>query len=411
MILLLLYYKTSNAQNLGILQPDSVRQAKIGMPVPYFKVMAVDGKNLLMFEPSDLCGKVTILEIFSTESQSLPKTIKHHELLKQQFKENLQVIFLTEESLFEITTYVEKHPSKLYLAMDAEKTLHKIFPHATKPHTILIDADGYVRAITYPEDVNESVITQLLNNQPINLRLKSELTAGQDVNFDKHTVAEPIYKSILTAYDHNKKVEYEWASQSEFYFNNFSIPALYQSLYQFSDVRTIIESPRAEIYRKDHNSFVCFEMKVPNLSKQSIIRESVAQLNKALPLKSKIDFRTRTGYALVRDENSDIFRNVSNENFNLQNEFIGSQLKYNGLTIRTLKDFTAILEMYGLVNRPIANDTGLPSDLPVSIDALPAAPALLNEALQKYGLKLIEKVFTTEYLILFEDNEIQTTMK
>jgi thiol-disulfide isomerase/thioredoxin len=402
----------SHAQDLNINQPDSVFKAKIAEPVPYFKFMAVEDKNLLLFEPSDLCGKVAILEIWATDCKSSQSTIKHHEALKQQFKDNLEIIFITEESLSTLTKYVGTKKTSVFFALDAEKNLSKIFPHATKPHSIVIDKDGYVRAITYPEEITPQFISKLLNNEHVAVRLKSELLSGQDVSFGNNKVAEPIYKSIISTYDHNKKVEYEWLSDNEFRFVNFSLPAIYQSMYKYPPVRVIVESNKVDFYNKDHNSFVCFDMKIPSLSKPEIIKEAIQQLNKALPLKSKIDYRTRVGYSLIRDTGSSLFSMTSNDDFIFtKNELIGTHLKSNGLAVRTLGGFIDLIEMYGLVDAPIVNNTGFPSNLPISIEGLPSTPNLLNEALLKYGLKLIAKEFTTEYLILYDTNDAQFTLK
>lgn len=393
-------------QNLNILQADSIKNAKIGYPVPYFKALAVDGKNLLLFEPTDLCGKVTILEIWNTASQSTRNTVKHHESLKRTFQDKLEVLFLTDESLSVVEDYSKKYPSNIFFAICSDAEFTKSFPSATKPHSILIDTDGYVRAITYPEQITVEVINKLLQNEAVSLKIKDEVLAGNDVVKNDRLV-EPIYKSIITPYDHHKNIRYEWLANNEFVFNNFSVPAIYQSLYGYSAVRTLIESPKAENYRKNHNTFINFEMKIPRYNKSQMIKEGIEQLNKALTLKSKIDYRTRKGYKLVNINETMATNNtyqLTVAEIERKNQLINKELVPNGLNIRTLKDFINIIEMYDLVDAPITNKSSYSLETPISFEELPKTKEELGSQLRKYGFILIETEFTAEYLILHEND-------
>jgi hypothetical protein len=403
-VLLTLFAFASKSQNLDILQSDSVQNAKIGNPVPYFKALAVDNKNLLLFEPIDLCGKVTLLEIWNSKSQSTRNTLKHHEALKKAFQDKLEVIFLTDESLSVVEDYARKNPSNTFFAISSDNNFSKSFPHATMPHSILIDADGYVRAITYPEQVTADVINKLLQNEAISLKIKDEVLAENDA-VKNEKVIEPLYKSIILPYDHHKNIRFEWLDANELVFNNFSVPAVYQSLYGYSAVRTIIESPRAEDYRKNHNTFINFELKIPNFNKKEMAKEGISELHKALTLKSKIEYRTRKGYRLVNINETMASNNthqLSTAEIESKNELINDKLVPNGLSIRTLKDFVNIIEMYDLVDAPITNKSSFTLEMPISFEELPKTKESLNSQLRKYGFVLLETEFTTEYLVLYE---------
>ena len=378
------------------LQADSVRTAKINAPVPYFKVLGVEEQNLLMFEPSDFCGKITIIDFWSSKNKTSASVINHYEMLDKLFGEKIKIILVTEQPLEEVQAFVRKNHSPLSFAIDPDKNMNYLFPHTTTPHAVIIDTDGYIRAITYPEEITTNAVLPLLKNEAIDLKLKSELLPNQEALFVGAKTGEPVFKSNITGFNPDKKIAYEWLSDNEFVFTNFALAPIYQSLYNVTPVRTRIESKKAHWYRTNHNSFVCFEMKMPYMSKPELKREAIALLNKALPIKSKMEYRTQKGYSLVQISSVD---SVSKA------KLIGEHLKVNGFTIRTLKEFIDMMEMYELVDAPIMNDSEIASNMPVSVEGLPRTMYELTEALRKYGFALVEKQFTTDFLILYDETE------
>ena len=377
-------------------QPDSVRTAKINSPVPYFKLLGVEDQNLLLFEPSDFCGKIGIIDFWSSKSKTSSSVIGHYETLAKLFGDKIKIILVSNEPLEDIQKFAKQNPSPLSFAIDSENNMNYLFPHTTSPHAVVVNTGGDVKAITYPQEITVSAILSLLKNEDVGLKLKSELMPNQDVLFANTKAGEPVFKSNITAYDPEKKINYEWLAENEFVFTNFAIASVYQSLYNFTPVRTRIESKKSHWYKTNRNSFICFEMKMPHISKSELKKEAITLLNKALPIKSKMEFRTQNGYALV--QRSDI-------DSTSKSKLIGEQLKINGFTVRTLREFIQLIELYELVDAPIFNGTDMSIETPISIESLPRTPAELNNALKKYGLTLVEKQFTTDFLILYDETE------
>jgi hypothetical protein len=394
LVCLLIKFNETYAQSE--FQADSIRIAKIDAPVPYFKLLAVEDQNLLILEPSDLCGKISIVELWSIKNKSSTNMLSHYEYLKKLFGDAIKIILVTEDNLEDIQNFVKKNNSSLTFAIDSEKSMNYLFPHSTSPHAIVINAEGIIKAITYPEELTMQNILSIVKNEPVSIKLKSELLPNQDATFVESKISESVFKINIKSYDSEKQMTYEWLSDNEFIFTNYAVASIYQSLYNVTPVRTRIESKKAHWYRTNHNSFLCFEMKMPYLTKQEMKKEAIVTLNKALPLKSKLELRSQKGYSLAKIAEGD-------------SSLIGEQLKVNGFTIRTLKDFVQLMEIYELVDAPIINDTELSLDMPINIEGLPRKMPELSDALKKYGFSLVEKQFTTDFLILYDENENQVS--
>jgi hypothetical protein len=109
-----------------------------------------------------------------------------------------------------------------------------------------------------------------------------------------------------------------------------------------------------------------------------------------------MEYRTQKGYSLVKTATVDSLSKA---------KLVGEHLVANGFTIRTLKEFIQMIEMYELVDAPILNDTDYALNIPISVEGLPKTMLELNDALKKYGLGLVEKQFTTDFLILYDEAE------
>lgn len=102
--------------------------------------------------------------------------------LKRKFPNDLQVICVAAEKLPKVLEFLSKKSLPFDFIFDSTKQLNKVFPHETKPHTIIIDKKGNIQSETYPALFTEKEVNLLLDRQSINIPQKnvSDLTSQID---------------------------------------------------------------------------------------------------------------------------------------------------------------------------------------------------------------------------------------
>lgn len=81
------------------------------------------------------------------------------------------------------------------IAIDTDKSINWLFYHQLMPHTIIIDPQGYIKAITSPEKVTEEVISLAKSGAILVVKTKAEF-ATKTENTTAMTVVQAEDKSF-----------------------------------------------------------------------------------------------------------------------------------------------------------------------------------------------------------------------
>jgi uncharacterized protein (TIGR03435 family) len=149
--------------------------------VPAKMLQTPDGARLNW---ASLKGKVVVLEFWAIWCSPCMPAIDHLNDLSQKLAgQPVQFIAVSPEDEQTVTKFLVHKPIKGWVGLDPEANLFKAYGIGNDsrienkgsfgiPHTIVIDQQGKIAAITRPEEVTETVIRQLLNQQAISLPTK-----------------------------------------------------------------------------------------------------------------------------------------------------------------------------------------------------------------------------------------------
>lgn len=164
----------------SILSPLTPSQAqapsiRIGDTAPEIKL------EKLLQAPSDaqtsatsLKGKVVVLEFWATWCLPCIPAIKHLNEVAAQFKAKpVQFIAITDEgdeSL--VTKFLNEQPIRGWVGLDKDSSVFGAYKPGGRPHTVLVDRNGKIAAITYADKVTAAVLDDLLDGKLVSLPLK-----------------------------------------------------------------------------------------------------------------------------------------------------------------------------------------------------------------------------------------------
>jgi uncharacterized protein (TIGR03435 family) len=117
-----------------------------------------------------LSGSVVVLEFWATWCGPCVAAIPHLNELADQFKDKrVRFIAITAEDEATVTPFLKKRPIDAWIALDTNRAMNKAFAVASIPHTVVLNKDGKIAAITYSSELTAQHLTDLLNGRKISL--------------------------------------------------------------------------------------------------------------------------------------------------------------------------------------------------------------------------------------------------
>lgn len=117
---------------------------------------------------AELHDKAVVLEFWATWCGGCVAAIPHLNQLAQKFKDK-PVVFLsvTDEGLDVVQAFLEKRPMDGWVGIDQDGATFRKYGIDGRPQTVLIDAQGLLRAVVLPERLDAAMIDRLIAGTPI----------------------------------------------------------------------------------------------------------------------------------------------------------------------------------------------------------------------------------------------------
>jgi uncharacterized protein (TIGR03435 family) len=122
------------------------------------------------FDAESLRGKVVVLEFWATWCGPCVAAIPHLNGLSDKFAgQPVQFIAITAEDQATVESFLKKRPMKAWIALDTDRAMNKAYDISSIPHTVVLDRDGKIAAITYPTTLTAQYISDLIAGKKISM--------------------------------------------------------------------------------------------------------------------------------------------------------------------------------------------------------------------------------------------------
>lgn len=364
---------------------------QIGSLVPDFDINILTKEGTVKKNIKDYRGKVVILEFWATYCGPCFPAMDHLATLQKKIPTDLEVINVTDEERWKVVNFLKKRPTSMPIAIDANKFINQLFYHQLMPHTIIIDPQGYIKAITSPEEVTEEVIYLAKSGAILAVKTKAEF-ATKTENATAMTVVQAedksFYKVAVSAQKEGVQSQINKKSDFEYEFINCTVPLMYQVLYQTTrpnpNDRVCLEVSEQTKYLLEEKQQYCLTIKVPEAMKHRLGEIGMKNLEDIFGLKAKNENRTRKVYALSTNKDTAITTNN-----------VGMDMP--------LKDFLKLLWDTKVVDMPVLNESETADTSIIWVADFPKEVSKVQESIQKLGFKLTPKTTEMACLVLHED--------
>ena len=156
----------------------------------------------------NLRGKVIVLEFWATWCAPCIAAIPHLNELADNFKgAPVQFIAITDENSNIVEPFLKKRAMRAWIGIDRDKSLFKAYDISAIPHTVVLNTNGQIAAITYPMTLKREHIDNLLTGKPTGLLERKESAMPQVKAGSPPTVQEkpPLFQVIIRPSDETEK--------------------------------------------------------------------------------------------------------------------------------------------------------------------------------------------------------------
>lgn len=360
---------------------------RIGEQVPNYIFTKTLNNNSKEIALNKLKGKIILLEFWATWCSPCISEMKKLEELQKHFKDEIEIIAVSNEKITRLEKYVNATQTQLKIVSDS---LHRaFFPYKIIPHSILIDKNGIVRAITNPENISKEIIQRLIKNDRIAMEEKNDFVVDDfAMKYDTiKSFSSADYTIYLSGYDIKKNPGVSLKHTLDGNVNglevtNASLLRLYMSLFDKTMSRVILKDGlTVKDFPYEKKRLYNFSIEFSDKFENSWKEVSVAFLN------SNLDYRVKeTVDTLICYEIKDVDKILNNSKFEKKEFSYGGGIYKSKSTpleelIKYIEDFTSI---------PVVDSSNLKGNFDIDLNWQLEDPKTINTELKKYGL-LLEK--------------------
>ncbi|HMQ07576.1 MAG TPA: DUF3738 domain-containing protein [Saprospiraceae bacterium] len=273
------------------------------------------------------------------------------------------------------------------------------FPHRTISHSVIIDKNSVVIAVTTPEKINDNILNLAITDQPIDLPEKIDILnfdpsvplSGNE-NFTYQITAAPYQQGIPSMANSTGTGAYKGR---RILCTNLSPTSLYEIAFQFPvGTRTIVEVANRDGLKWNEQTAICFDLIVPIEMGEKRFEIMQQQLNILYPYKVTIEKRKMDCHLMIP---------IPGKEVNILSAAGGEKIvSYGGrgLSMKNAEINTICNFLESMMNIPVIDETQLSGLYNAELNWYYENPGHIHEELKKLGLKLVKSEVEIEVLVI-----------
>ncbi|MCB0538336.1 MAG: TlpA family protein disulfide reductase [Bacteroidetes bacterium] len=354
------------------------RIVKIGEKVPDYtfkEVLNTDQKPFNLRSKN----KPIIIEFWATWCSPCIPAMSKLEDFQKKFENDIDIITVSTDSRKNLDRYIENTNTTLKIAFD---TIHiKTFAYKYIPHTILIDKNGIVKAITTPDKITEETIENLISGENLKFtEVQSDVATNFDLNkeYKSNDYQYKItsenkdlgFKNEIKRDDNNKPIALD--------FRNVSIYRLMTDIYELSSAARIYSLEEISTKNK-----YCFKLEQSDDFDKDLLQNAKEILNSNLDYKAEsVEKEMDSLYILEIVDGTKLPKKSAEQKSHF--EFRGPY--YFG---KKITSYNLIEYLENEVQKPIKDKTKLDYFFDIELKwNYEEGGKSLNRELEKYGLRI-----------------------
>ena len=375
---------------LAFLVAPAAAQAplKVGDALPDFVLPRVLNHAGGTFSTAEARGKVLVLEFWSPTCSPCIPALQRLADLQQRHSAQVQVVGIAPDSEARLQKFLAKRPLALPLASapDPKQDINSLFPHQIIPHTVVVDKNRRVVAITSPEQLTEAALLDVAAGRPVHLRPKQDVLNTEPMSYfpvdsaTRYAVSvRPFIQGLRGMIRPERKGP---LARRRLTAINVDAGTLFQMAYETSFFRIQNQLPDS-LRQYDDLSKVCLDFIVPpgqEANLKPLLREALRQY---LPVQATWVAVSKPAYVLRRLKNTPALPTSTKPE---QTSFGGGEFAMQGSTLGFLRNY-----LENELRRPVVDETGLTGryDAAFAMQSENVLPSL-SAALAKLGLEVVE---------------------
>lgn len=344
---------------------------------------------------NELKGKVVVLEFWATWCSPCLPAMDHLSQIAAKYKDKpIQFIFVTDEDEQRASWFLQKKSPNGWIGLDENRQTIEAYQFVGIPHTVVIDAEGKIAAITMPRNVTEGAIDDLLSGKKISLPLKEAV--AEDLEWDKDLVRDDTVFQIIiqssNSYTGGMRIGAPPVRQLTF--DGAVLPAMLQTAFQMPSTRLINKLSKSQ-NEQGYRASVVVPKGKENLLYPSFQRALVE------------NFGLRV-HREMRDMDVFLLRKINNQNPILkpsQAKEVEYTIMRGKMTVKKQPIAKLADSLENFFRKPVIDETGLKENYDWNLSYTYADKNILLESLRKEtGLDLVPARRLVEVLVI--ENEL-----
>lgn len=165
-------------------------------PLQVEAVLAGPAPDALSWEA--LRWQAVVLEFWATWCFPCVEAIPHWNDLVERFAgEPVRFISISDEDEAAVRRFLEARPISGWVVLDADRSVFDAYGVSSIPRTVLIDARGRVRGVTWPESVTAQAVRDLIEGKEPGVPHVRDLQAEVAARLDAAAKPEPLFEALV----------------------------------------------------------------------------------------------------------------------------------------------------------------------------------------------------------------------